>query len=143
MLAVQADLTWVREDLGVVHEVMEKIAHHVSAHKNTTANVGEVHAQRSPHVYAWGTWRHESHGNECGRGDMTAMTDPCRGDAGDEEPSHAYGGEEAMSSIRESQMFDMQLDVDANTTSLEDEGGGGDWYENRPNSPAICSPHGK
>ena len=30
---MQGDMTWVQEDMGVVHEVMEKIAEHVSGFK--------------------------------------------------------------------------------------------------------------
>lgn len=77
---------------------------------------------------------------ECDRGDTTTITDHGRGDAGDEDPSHAYGGEEAISSIRETQMFDMNVGADANITSLDEEVGVGGWYVNREPSPPIFSP---
>ena len=54
---MQGDMTWVREDLGVVHEVMEKIAEHVSGfEKNTNEEDGpreDVDLGGSP----WGSWR--------------------------------------------------------------------------------------
>ena len=33
---MQGDMTWVQEDLGVVHEVMEKIAEHVNGFEKNT-----------------------------------------------------------------------------------------------------------
>jgi hypothetical protein len=53
---MQGDMTWVREDLGVVHEVMEKIAEHVSGfEKNANEDDGprdDVDLRGSP----WGSW---------------------------------------------------------------------------------------
>ena len=72
-----------------------------------------------------------------------AITYHGQGDAGDKEPNHAYGDEEAITSIRETHMFDMNVGVDANITSLEEEAGVRGWYENRAPSPLIFSSAGK
>lgn len=140
LLAVQEDMTWVREDLGVVHEVMEKIAEHLSTQNNSMGDGDGLRAQGSPEVSAWGTWRQEP---PVRRDETTAITENGRGDAVDEEPSHAYGGDEANSTIRETQMFGTQVGVNATISSLQEEGGLGGWNENREQSPEIFSPRGK
>jgi hypothetical protein len=48
-------MTWVRGDVSVVHEVVEKLSDYVSMLNNTVAIVEEVPEQRSPEVSAWGT----------------------------------------------------------------------------------------
>lgn len=51
---VQEDVTWVRGDVGVVHEILEIIAEHVSMLNPTVAEVEGVPEHRSIQVSAWG-----------------------------------------------------------------------------------------
>lgn len=58
---VHEDMTWVLSDLGVVHEIVNKLADYVSTLNNTVAVVDGVPKQRSLEVYARGTWKDKAH----------------------------------------------------------------------------------
>ena len=64
---MQGDMTWVREDLGVVHEVMEKIAEHMSM-MGQNPNDGEGAMEQGPGEESpWGAWRELATNKEDGK----------------------------------------------------------------------------
>ena len=140
VMAMQKDTTWVREDLAVVHEVMEKLCDHVCELSKTRTEPDGVGERRSPDVSPWGTWKDDATMNEREEAGITTNMEEAVLCLGDEEPSHIRGGQEAACSIRETQMHDMYSGMHVNTTTSMDDGRMGRWYENRATSPGLCSP---
>ena len=125
VFSMQVDMTWVREDLGVVHEVMEKLTDHVCTLSKTRSEANGVPDQRSPEVSPWGTWKQDAQFNEREEAGIIANTEEAVVHLGDEEPNHIRGGTQAACSIRETQMHDMYSRMHATIASSVDDGGGG------------------
>lgn len=143
VLAMQVDTTWVREDLGIVHEITEKLAEYVAdLSKPATAADGE-RGQRSPSVSPWQPWPYEGGGDDSDRADTTTAIEEDRVHLGEEEPSHIHRVGEAMTAIEETQMLDMNAGMQTNISGVLEEVGGGGWYEKRASLQAIISPTGK
>ena len=106
VLSVQEDVTWLRGDVRVLHEVVEKMADYVSMMNNTVAEVDGVHIHRSPEGPPWGKWPDVTHAAEEGLAPIPGIAEDERVDLGDEEPSHIRVPRSADSAIRETQVFD-------------------------------------
>ena len=124
-MSMREDTTWMKEDLRIVHEVMENLADHVCTLSKPREEPDGVREPRSLEVSAWGTWKDEAHKNANDNGGTTTNTEEAPVRLRDEEPSHVRGGQEAACSIRETQMPDMYPGMHANMTSSIDDGGGG------------------
>ena len=136
---VGEDVSWVRGDVGVLHEVVEKLADYVSKFSNTVAVVDGVPEQPSPPMSAWGTWRSEEHAKEGERAGRTTFVEE-RALEVEEERSHTPMYEDADSSILETQMFDVNTDMHTSIISLADEGEHGAWYKDHEGRPAVTPP---
>lgn len=128
VMPLQEDMTWVREDLGVVHEIVEKFAEHVSMRRKTTTEVEGVREDRSPNPCAWGTWKDEAHAKDHDRARTTSITEDERILLCDDEPRHMHGAHEAASSIRETQFFNSSKGIYNSVTSLAEENGMGEMH---------------
>ena len=126
---VQEDVTLVRADVAVVHEILENLDDHVRMLSRTVATVEGVPAQRPPEVSAWGPWPGNANGKDSPMEERTRSEEEDRVLLGEDEPNHIHGGHDADSAIRETQMFDMNTAIQAEITSLADEDGVGDFYE--------------
>ena len=140
---VEEDVTWVRGDVGVVHEILEKIAEHVSMLKPTVAEVEGEPEQRTIEVSAWGSWKDEAHAEDGVRTNTTLMVEDDGVHLFDEEPSHIHGGDDADNAIQETQMFDTSTGMQTNISSSVDEAGCEWWHGNRERTMDFCSPPGK
>ena len=84
-MSMQKNMMWVREDLGVVNEVMEKLADHVCTLRKTRSEANKVRDQRSLEVSLWGTWKQDVHREKVG---ITNNTVEAPVHLCDKEPNH-------------------------------------------------------
>jgi hypothetical protein len=126
---VQEDTTWVREEVRVVHEIVERLAEHVSLLNDTVVDVEGAPIQKSPVVSAWGPWPGDAHGKGHGRGDTTTIAVDDSVDIRESEPSHIHAGHDADSAIFETQMFEHQTGLDDHMTGMEEEEEEAEWQE--------------
>ena len=106
VFAGQEDITWVRDDVRVVHEVVDKLSETGSMAQKTVADVAEVPSHSSPDLPAWG-WRLDAATTEPhGMPDTTEFGEEDRVDLGDEEPSHIHAAHWEDSEIQETQLPD-------------------------------------
>lgn len=124
---VQDDTTWVKADVSVVHEILEKIADYVSMLTPTVADVDGGPKHRSPQKPPWGTWQDDAHAKDYGRAETTTIAEHGRDSLGNEDRSHTHEGHDADSSILETQMFDTNTGIQTNTTNMEEEGDERAW----------------
>ena len=130
VMAAQEDMVWVRADQTVVHEVVENLVEHVSTLNPTVVEVEGVAKGDASPVCAWGNWEQPAHAKE---GDPADSMGAGRGS----HETYVLDTE-----IQETQAMDMNPTLDGNITSLADEDGVAEWYENRAGSPACWSPKG-
>ena len=130
VMTVREDMTWVRNDVRVVHEVVEKMAEYVSMLNNTVAEVEGVPIHRSPEVAPWCKWQGAARAEEQGLADPPGIAEDDRVDLRDEEPSHIHVPRSAESAVWETQMFDMDTNADGNRKSTAVEGGREGWRQN-------------
>ena len=143
VLGMQVDTTWVREDLGVVHEVVEKLAEYVADLSKPAAGTEGEQGLSSPSPSPWGPWNELVRAEESERPDTTILVDEERVHLGEEEPSHIQRGGEYLNTIEETQLFDMNVGMDTSIGGLLEGGGGGGWYEKRSTLQTVLSPTGK
>lgn len=130
VMSVQEDMTWVRGDVRVMHEVVEKMADYVSMLNPTVAEVDGVPIQRASDVAAWGNWQVETSVEEDGLAEIPGMVQDDRVDLRDEEPSHIQVPISYDSAIAETQMFDINTHADGNMEDTDVAGGGEGWPQN-------------
>ena len=97
---MQEDMTWMRKDLGVVHEVMQNIVEHVSLQVKIMTKIDKLGEQRSIEVCAWGTWKDKLHTDVCDGAKTTRIADDDRVHLHNKKPSHIHGGHEAINNIQ-------------------------------------------
>ena len=143
VMAVREDMTWVREDVRVVHEVVEKMADYVSMINNTVVEVEGVQTHRTPEVSPWGKWPVEPRAEEHVILDIPGVAEDDRVDLGHEEPSHINVPRSADSLVFETQMFDGNTSTDGYMESTEEEGAGGGWRLNLEGAFGVSPPSRK
>jgi hypothetical protein len=139
VLAMQVDTTWVREDLRIVHEVVENLADATAELAKVAAETEADRGKRSPSPSPWGPWPEYGGAEESDRARITDMLEEERVHLGEEEPNHIQRTGEALTAI-ETQMFDMNVGVEPNMTGLFDEDGDGGWHDKRAPMQATSSP---
>lgn len=140
---VHEDMTWVRGDMLVVHEIVEKLAEYVSTLSNNGTTAEGVPEQRSPSVSPWGTWKDDAHGKAVEGAETTRIAEDEGNHMEDEDHSDMQVGRDADSAIRETQMFDINNSMHGNITSLAEEGDGFERYENRERGRIISPRRGQ
>ena len=142
VMAAQEDMVWVRADQGVVHEVVENLVEHVSTLNPTVVEVeGVANADLEP-VCAWGNWKQPAHPKEGDPVDSMGAGGDDRAKVMDAAGRGSHERYVLDSEIQETQVMDMNTPLDRNITSLAEEDGVAQWYENRAGSPAYWSPKG-
>lgn len=137
---VQEDTTWVKGEVAVVHEILEKLADYVSMFTKTVAEVEGAPADGSPHVSAWGPWPHSTHPEERGRVDRTGIAEREGVRLSEEDRPHVHGGHDADSAIFETQLHEISAGTYTNITSLSEEGGEGGYQQNEEGGREMFSP---
>ena len=138
--SVQDDMTCVKDEVRVVHEVLENLVEYVSSLTRTVAEVEGVPTHRPPDISAWGWGKDEEPHTERGRADTTGLTEETQLPPSEEKRSHVRAGHDADSAIRETQMYENSAGMYTNITSLSEEGGDGRWAEDEEGCPEIQSP---
>lgn len=141
LATMQVDINWVREDMKVVHEVVDKVAEHVCELTDVTAEVEKLQQQTCVGPSPWGTWGDPKDGEEQQR----ATVDRPAPDDGDtaihNATSHIPVAHEDVCSIWESQPIYSNVEKHAHIpSSMEEEREAGDWYSDHDGSPGMCSP---
>ena len=154
VFAVQEDIPWVRDDVRVVHEVVDKLSETGSMAQKTVADVAEVPSHSSPDLPAWG-WRLDAATTEPhGMPDTTEFGEEDRVDLGDEEPSHIHAAHWEDSEIQETQlpdrntgmethMHDRYSGMDGTGKSIAGEGAGRSQHNHVTNERGMGPPPGK
>ena len=140
---LQGDMSWVREDLGVVHEVMENIAEHVSTMGRSGPEPDGVLQCAALEGTTWCTWRGEGSGDEHGNEHMTTSDQRGKKHAREENANPVLGGDAAATSILETEEPYMDEGMQLNIATSAEEGDTCDWYNEGNTSPAMWSPPGK
>lgn len=140
ILTVQLDMTWVRDDMSGVHNVMEKLANNVGVLRDATVEVERFREQVSVDAAAQWTLKRKRHlegspkspnaGNERGEHDGC---DDC-------EHSHDPTCYEPGSYIEETQRLDTNVEMHINIVSSLEEERGDNWGYAREASYALCCP---
>jgi hypothetical protein len=143
VLAMQVDTTWVREDLRIVHEVVENLADATAELARVAAETKADGGKRSPSPSPWGPWPEYGGAEEADKARINDMIEEERVHLGEEEPSHIQRTGVALTAIEETQMFDMNVGVEPNMTGLFDEDGDGGWHEKQGLMQATSLPTGK
>lgn len=144
VIGMDADTKWVREDLYVVHEIVEKLAEYVGELSRPGMELPWERPQSIPEISPWGTsWPDGSLAPDSERAGATIVNDYDSVDIGEAEPSHIDGAPETLTSILETQMFDMDEGLENNIAGWAEarEGLGGDGI--RDGSPTQLSPIAK
>jgi hypothetical protein len=137
---VQDDVTWVRSDVGAVHDIVDNLADHVSMFKNTVAVVEGLPKQLSPDVSAWGQWGAKSLALERAVADSMDIAEDDMAQLGEEEPKLVNAGYGPQSAIEETQLFDMNTAMPAIPTSQGEEDGSEGWFPKAGTSRGYESP---
>jgi hypothetical protein len=137
--SVNEDVMWVRGDVGLVHETVEKLGDAVSMYSNTVALVDGVEEGPSPPMPTWGTWSGKDGGKEGDRAERTSFIDERAAEA-EEERSYTPMGQDADSLVLETQLFDVNTDMHAGIISLAEEGEPGGWQNAHDGGLAMSSP---
>jgi hypothetical protein len=124
---VQEDTSWMRGDVQVVHQVVEKLSDYVSVLSDTVAVVEGVPTKKSPLVSAWGHWKEEALPKERGSTQQPGIGDDDELHAGDEERNHMQVGHDGDTAIAETQMYENTICMERNTGSLASETEDGGW----------------
>lgn len=66
LATLQGDMSWVREDPGMVHEVMEKIGEHVSMMGKNRNEADGVREEGALEATTWCTWKGEASATKYG-----------------------------------------------------------------------------
>ena len=91
----------MREDLGVMHEVMENIAEHVSTMGTNAREVDGVREEGALEATTWCTWKGEASAGEHGDEHMNTSEHRGKKHAREEKANPVFGGHAAASSILE------------------------------------------
>ena len=140
---VQEDMTGVRTDVGVLHEMMDRMSDYVGNLTKTVADVDGLHVYRSPDPPAWGWSKDEAHAKEGERADMMALAESEGIMELGQERSIIHAGHDADSAIQETQMFGNSACMYTNITSLSEVGGEPGWEEVDPECREHSSPSGQ
>lgn len=140
VLTVQYDMTWVRDDIKGVHNVMENIADHVCELKDATAEVEKLREQLQADASARSVGAGKGHTEDRNE---SAIASPEHGrndgrDAG--EAAHDPTDYEPGSYIEETQRLDTNVDMHMNIVSSPEVERENDWGHPRQASPGLCSP---
>jgi len=136
---VQEDTTWLRGDVRVVHEVVEKLSDYVSTLSNTVAVVEGMPELRSPDVSAWGAWtKDEANARQRGRSESTRVEEIDRVLLGEEERNHLPLGGESL--VLETQMYDSHTGLHSTPFPFGEEGEGGGLSNARDSGTTISLP---
>ena len=136
---VQFDMTWVRDDMKSVHQVMERIAGHVCNIKETTAEAERLREQVSVDASPPQPCRGKASADDFEKAPSASTTrgEQQRGD--DELPNWNADGNEVGSYVEEP--VALMLNPVTNMNSVTSPAGGrGDWGYPRVTSPAVTSP---
>lgn len=137
---VQEDLTWVRGDVRVMHEVLEKLSDQVSLQTNTVAMVEGVPPQRSPEFSAWGPWDAEAPGKEWERTSKRRSADNDIGNVDEHHRSDSHVGHQVDTAIQETQLYDLNTFMHTDITSLAEDGEPGGWVPAGESGPEMTPP---
>ena len=137
---MQVDMNWVREDMRVVHEVVDKVADRVCELTDVTAEVGKLQQPTCVSPSVWGTWGVGTGVEEQERAivEMTAADDG--GIRHDEGTTHIPAAHEDVCSVWESQPVYSNVEKNANISSSAEEGEAADWYSDHDELQGLCSP---
>jgi hypothetical protein len=121
VMALQEDVTWLRQDLGVVHEVLEKLAEHVGEQPKTIATVLGAGQSGSPSPSAWGGWTEPPATDNHARAPPTQFTEDERVYEHEESPCPIQRAHESIQAIMETQLFNSISSMPIRETSLPPE----------------------
>jgi hypothetical protein len=124
--AVQEDTSWVRGDVQVVHEVVEKLSDFVSVNSRTVALVEGVPEEKSSPVSAWG-WPAGAEAKEPESAQSPGIGEDDELDAGHEELSLKHMLPDGDTAIQETQMYENDPSMQSYTMSLPEETEDGGW----------------
>lgn len=125
--AVQEDTLWVRGDVQVVHEVVEKLSDYVSVHSHTVATVEGVPEKNAKPVSAWGGWPAGAEAKEPDSAHSPGIGEDDELDAGPEELSLKHMLHDGDTAIQETQMYENDPSMQSYTMSLQEETEDGGW----------------
>jgi hypothetical protein len=144
VLTVQFDMTWVRDDMKGVHNVMENIAEGLCELKDATAEVDRIGEQVQAEQCAQRARAGKGH-REHGKESAMVTAEHGMNDGGDAcEAAHDPTGYEPRSYIEETQDFDTNLDTNLdmhiNVVSSPEEDRDNGWGHVREASVGLGSP---
>lgn len=139
VMALHADVTWLRTDIGVVHEVLDKLAENVGEQPKTTAEVLGVRQHGSPKTTVWGIWDEAMHTIEHEGATRTHVVEDERQFQHDDPLSHIAPAPESMHCISETQLHHSSEPVHISDPTLSKRAAT-ECYEAQETPPAIWSP---
>ena len=142
VLAVQEDTIWLRGDVRVVHEVVEKLADHASMLNNTVVEVEGVANVGPPLPSAWGHWPDDVHAEAYQTPKSKGVEEDVRAHLCEDDAMHGHVGHDFDTTIQETQVMDMTAGVPGMIRSPAAEVGVGGWFEKRVRADVVASPIG-
>lgn len=137
---VQEDTLWVRGDVRVVHEVVEKLADYVSMLSDTVAVVEGVPGHKPQSVSAWGGWKEDAQALDRGGTEPPAIAEDVDIHVCDEDGSAMHVGHDGDIAIQETQMYENLNTIPQETMTLAGELGAGGWGKTNGAGHALSPP---
>ena len=121
---MQVDMNWVREDMRVVHKVVDKVAEHVCELTDVTAEVEKLQQQTCVTLSPWGTRGVAACVEDHNKATVQGTAQDGSHIRLDTHNTHIPIAHEDVCSIQETQPIESNVEMHANISSLVEEGGG-------------------
>ena len=140
VLTVQFDMTWVRDGMKGVHNVMENIADHVSELRDVTAEVERLREEVKAEQCAQRVGAEKEHTEDQYESALASAEYGGNDGRAACEVAHDLNSYEPGSYIPETQRLDTNVDMHINVVSSPEEARDSDWGHVRGASLGLTSP---